>query len=226
VRRWQAGGGAAELARPSRALLPSRRAARMDERHTVPRPPLLPLPAERRNSADEPGPARLIGCNSLFGSLRVDNAPEQRGLGQDGARPLRPSGLDSGAGRGGGRGQGDGSRRHGHRGSTERFCDEGGAAAANYRRCSLPSAHGCGAVTGDELRHDALDEHDADRATGGSVATAERLRRRPDRQPEWPAAATACGDRGRCLARRGSLLRGVVGLGPDVAAGRAKGEDV
>ncbi len=43
----------------------------------------------------------------------------------------RPGRLDSGAGRGGWRGQGGGSRRHGYRGSTERFCDDGGAAAAD-----------------------------------------------------------------------------------------------
>ena len=101
--------------------------------------------------------AGLVGSNSLFGSPTVDNALEQPGLGQDGARPARLSRLDSGAGCGGWRGKGDGSRRHGHRGLTQRFCDDGGAAAANYRRCSLPSAHGSDADAGDEGGRNARD---------------------------------------------------------------------
>ncbi len=69
-----------------------------------------------------PGRSAAIPCSA---HRRWDNALEQPGLGHDGARAPRSRRLNSGAGRGGSGGQGGGSRRHGRRGPTERFCDKG-----------------------------------------------------------------------------------------------------
>lgn len=110
----------------------------------------------------------LGGSNSLFGSPTVDNALEQSGLGQDGG--LGPEAESARFERRAGRG--DGSRRRGHRGSTERICDNGGEAEANHCRCSLP--HPTGAAPPLAMR-------------AGTVRGTSTTRTRP--QPaRWPPA--------------------------------------
>lgn len=138
----------------------------------TPPPPLEPSQPNTGILPPAEGWSAGIPCSA---HRRWDNALEQPGLGHEVALAPTAGRFDSGAGRGGWGGQGAESRRHGNRGPTERFCDKGGAAAADPRSCRLPSAHGCRAGSGDEVWRDARDEHDATTATTAPVATGQTI---------------------------------------------------
>ena len=78
----------------------------------------------RRSAAAASAVARATRTTVAMASTAtgaVRGSMRDRTVGEGGSSPEGAAG----AGRGGWRGQGDGSRRHGHRGPTQRFCDKG-----------------------------------------------------------------------------------------------------